>query len=72
MARPRKARLITSSTKPKLSFESFWEELQAIRYGFFTPNGNFIAHARALSSFCADHHTDDLFHAICRENRWNF
>jgi hypothetical protein len=57
--------------KLKPNFEIFWMELQAIRYGFYCPNRNFIEHVRALSSLCDDHHTDDLFLAICKEYRWN-
>jgi hypothetical protein len=52
--------------------EIFWNELQAIKYGFFRPDRNFIRHVRALSFLCDEHHTDDLFLAICKENGWNF
>jgi hypothetical protein len=54
------------------NFQVFWQELQAIRYGFFRPDKNFIEHAQTLSSLCDDYHTDDLFLAICRETKWNF
>jgi hypothetical protein len=57
--------------KMRPSFEESWEELQAIRFGFFRPNRNFIDHARALAFLCSDYHTDDLFVAICKANRWN-
>jgi hypothetical protein len=53
-------------------FEIFWQELQAMRYGFFRPDRNFVGHVRQLSYLCDEHHTDDLFLAIGREIRWSF
>jgi hypothetical protein len=58
--------------KLKPEFEIFWKELQAIRYGFFRPDRNFIGYVRTLSSLCDEHHTDDLFLAIYKETGWNF
>jgi hypothetical protein len=57
---------------PKANFGMFWKDLQALRYRFFGPDLNFILFVSAFSSLCDVHHTDDLFLAICRENKWTF
>lgn len=59
-------------TDPKTNFGMFWKDLQALRYRFSGPDLNFILFASALSSLCDEHHTDDLFVAIYKENKWTF